>query len=161
MDHEPLDDESLDSMRTEPKYRVSATKVRGKGAHLEQQFECLSDDSETRKYRVYRRWNPSKRDVFSVGLLLCRPGDDLVLCRYNGGWHQHFNVIEREMLAATPHIHLTTQRYLAKGRRGHTFAMETQSFYDAETALICLVRDCRIRGILPEDDPNTPDLFWR
>ena len=105
-----LTDEYLDEMRSEPKYKVSATRSKVKGKSNEQQFECRANSSEHRVYRVFTRQNIVLPSVFSVGMTIVQTGSDLILCRYNSGHHPHRNVLERERVPATPHIHVATQR---------------------------------------------------
>lgn len=162
MDLSGLTDEQLDMMRTEPKRRVSATRVKVKGQHLEQQFECQADESEHRRYRVFTRQHARLPHIFSVGLCFTMSsGGDLVLCRYNGGYHSHVNVLEKVKVPATFHIHLATQRYIEAGRDPDGYAVETDRYATMTGALKCLVADCRIEGILDPDEPEnlTLDLF--
>lgn len=162
MDQSSLTDDYLDELRTEPKRRVSMTRVKIKGKSNEQQFECVADGSPDRRYRVFTRQNLLIPSAFSVGLCLIEFGGDLALCRYNGGYHPHRNILEREKVRARPHIHLATERYLRAGLDSDGFAIETDRFSTMREALRCLVSDCCIAGILDPDeepDPHTYPLF--
>lgn len=155
---EPLSDDALNELREMPKFKVSASRERTRGQHVEQQFDCLGRSQEEYRFLVFKKWHPLDPNIFSVGLVYRRPGGDLNLCRYNGSWHAHYNVLERESIPATFHIHTTTAAYLRRGYRVEGYAKATTRYQSVEEALRCLCRDCSVSGILPDNPPNG-DLF--
>ena len=154
-----LSDEYLNEMRGEAKFKVGATRCKVKGRHIEQQFE-LESNSGNRRYRVFTRQHVELSGAFSVGLCLVQPGgDDLVLCRYNGYFHSHKNVVEGERVPAGPHVHVATQRYIESGLKLDGYAFQTDRYSTMRGALLCLVGDCGIGGILDPDEPEPLSLF--
>lgn len=155
-------DQSLDWLRTMRKRRVSASRQRAKHQYSERQYECVATDDELFRFRVFMTWNTAfPRVSFSVGLQALFPSRTLMLARFNGGGHCHTNKIEGTRCLNVPHIHLTTERYMALGADPEGFAMPTERYGDAESALRCLVKDFNITGILKPDDDDFPnrDLF--
>lgn len=159
MDLSSLTDDYLDEMRTERKRRVSATRVKEKGKHREQQFECVANASDGRMYLVFTRQNLILPGAFSVGLCLLQPGAaNLILCRYNG-LHGHRNILERELVPAMPHVHVATERYIRAGLDLDGFAYGTDRYVSFDGALRCLIADCGVEGILDPDAPQNLELF--
>lgn len=155
-------DEVLDGLRSMPKVRTSATRERTKGLQLERNFECESADLSDLlgggmpwRFRLFTRRLVAFNDAqYSAGLVLLLPDRELVLCRYNGKGHYHTNQLERTQAGPGAHIHLTTHRYIASGRKPDGFAIATDRYNSLDGALFCLVEDCSIQGILSE--PGTP-----
>ena len=157
-----LTDTDLDHFRTEPKHKVSGTRLKNKPnqVFLEQQFELVSVADSERMYRLYRRHHPEIDGVFSVGLAVCIGADWLTICRYNGSYHPHRNHIERNRLVNVCHIHLATQRYILQAAHPDGYAEATDKYESIDSALRCMLVDCNITGVLPNGDahPETKDL---
>jgi hypothetical protein len=155
-----LTDAELDTLRAEPKTRISSTRLKPKMAFVEQQFELQADADGVRRYRLYRRHHPENSDIFSVGLSVCIGESWLTLCRYNGPYHPHKNHLERNRLVSVCHIHMATQRYIVGAAHPDGFALATDRYTTIDGALGCILLDCRITGILSsgDADPDTMDL---
>lgn len=156
-----MTDAELDAARSELKQRVSGTRKKRKAQHWEQQFELRG--SSDRRFRLFKRWNSTLPNVFSVGLdLVLDGGESLNLCRYNGAYHAHRNRIEGNRVPATFHIHTTKAHYIAAGLSPDGYAEASDRYNTVEGALRCLLKDCNITGVAPSDDDadeSTPDLF--
>lgn len=59
-----------------------------------------------------------------------------------------------------PHIHLATEDYIKAGLDPDGYALTAEGRYTTmKGALLCLVQDCFIEGILDDDDLTNEDLF--
>jgi hypothetical protein len=72
------------------------------------------------------------------------------LRRHNGKSHEHTNQIEASTFYDF-HIHMATERYQELGMRENAYAEATDRFGDFDSALRCLVDDCRFETA---PDPN-------
>lgn len=89
---------------------------------------------------------------YSCGILfLPRGSASLTLARYNGSSHPHGDI------SYQPHIHLATERAIAKGRKPESEAEETDRYHTLDGALACLVKDFHISGLQTKQDP--PSMF--
>lgn len=153
-----MTDEELNAARSEPKRKTSATRPKLKGKHWERQFDCLGETD--RRYRIFMRWNAELKAVFSVGLALLRDGQpDLVLCRYNGAYHTHRNRLDNTPLDVGFHVHTARADYIAAGMDPDGHATATDRYTNVDQALRSLLADCNIRGIAPDGDTFTANLF--
>jgi hypothetical protein len=155
-----LSDAELDALRTEPKQKLSGSRLKAKGPFFEQQFDLAAVGDSDRRFRLYRRHHPTNSEVFSVGLSVCVHDVWLTLCRYNGSYHPHRNELERNRLVGAFHIHLATHRYMTLGAHPDGFAEETARYSTVEEALRCMVLDSSISGVLVagDADPNSREL---
>ncbi|CAG2132286.1 hypothetical protein [Cupriavidus numazuensis] len=154
VDFSHLTDADLDRLRREPK-KVENPSARWatKGGHREKNYQVRAIDDETAKYRVFVRVSVSNPAVFSVGLVrLFHSGGALVLVRYNGAYHPHRNVIERNKLPAATHRHIATERYIRAGYDPDGFAELFEGYTTVDGALHCLVRDTLISGLSTSPD---------
>lgn len=146
-----LSDQQLDALRKEPKVKVSASRGKEKLGHTERQFELAAVKNDERRYRVFVRQSASNPDVFSVGLTLLLPENDLVLCRYNSDHHSHRNKLEKEKIPCTFHQHIATHRYIAAGLDVGGFAIIRTEYNSVDGALALLVQECNIEGVYKPD----------
>ena len=156
-------DAELDDLRTRRKVKTSGTRPKNKGQFVEQQYTLEAVGDPGLKFRLYSKHLPRLDGGFSVGLSLLLPERDLTLCRYNGGSHAHKNEIEGDSFGFVCHIHYARAEYLRRGKHDDGYALPTHRFSTVENALLCILQDCNIHGIvdLGDSDPNTLDLFER
>ena len=89
---------------------------------------------------------------FSCGISFLPPGSgSLTLARYNGGGHRHGDIVYH------PHIHQTTERAMAMGRKPEFEATKTDQFHTLEGALARLIEDFNLSGLMAEKDQ--PELL--
>ena len=146
-----LTDAQLDVLRTEPKKKASASRAKDKQGHNERQYEVVAIANTERRYRLFVRQSLSNLDVFSVGLTLLLPENDLLLCRYNSAHHGHKNKIEGIKIPPAYHQHIVTQRYIAADINMDGFAILRTEYNSVDSALALLVQECNIEGILKSD----------
>lgn len=108
-----ITDAQFDALRREPKSRTGASREKGKQGHIEKQFELTADNNPQRRYRLFVRYSQFNLRVFSIGLTLLLPENDLILCRYNSDHHGHKNILEKEKLPPSFHQHIATHRYIS------------------------------------------------
>lgn len=65
------------------------------------------------------------------------------LRRYNGKSHEHTNRIEGNSFYDF-HVHMATERYQELGAREDAFAVPSADYWDIQSAMRCLFRDCAI-----------------
>lgn len=152
-------DTYFDALRSEPKKKTSATRNKEKMGHIGRQYELVAAAHSDRHYRLFVRQSTANKDVFSVGLTLLMPENDLILCRYNSGHHGHRNILEKEKLAAACHQHVATQRYIQAGLDVDGFAITRTDYNSVDGALRKLVQECNIEGIFKPD--SQIDLFQK
>ncbi|CAE6851248.1 hypothetical protein SAMN05444172_1610 [Burkholderia sp. GAS332] len=158
MDFTSLTDDNLDDMRATAKIidNPSARWV-PKGGHKEKNLTLTAERDPSEKYRVFVRISVSNQSVFSAGLVRIYPsGETLVLLRYNGGYHPHRNVIERNKVPAVCHRHIATSRYIRAGYDADGYAEPIADYNSVEGAFECLCRDCGIER--PEPDTQQVTL---
>lgn len=140
-------DHEIEAMLREAKFlprgRASRMMLRQKRGHSEREVG-LSGASE-RSYRVILRQSNCNTLDFSVILALNLPDSNQLfrLRRYNGKSHQHTNQIERDTFYDF-HIHMATERYQELGGREDAYAKPSHDYWDLESAIGCLFRDCAI-----------------
>lgn len=107
--------------------------------------------SELGTFFVRAQWDRDDHLSFSA-ILLYGEDERLILRRYNGNAHEHTNVLEKERLPETFHIHTATQKYLESPKkvRAEGYAKVTTRYNSLDGALGCLFSDCRVRHIRPE-----------
>ncbi|WP_186032034.1 hypothetical protein [Burkholderia gladioli] len=172
MDFTQFTDIDLDDMRATPKTIVNTTaRWVPKGSHRQKDFTAVAHRDEGEVYRIFLRVSEHNGSVFSAGIMRIFPsGDNLVLARYNGGYHPHGNIIERTKVPAVTHKHLATERYIRAGLDPDGYAEPITGYNDIDGAFATLRRDCGIadfgRGPSSTDaeptaphTPNQPGLF--
>lgn len=125
------------------------TKTRQKGQHLERNYDVEAADGT--KFGLYTRQSVLLPDNFSCGLRWRGPGggEDVCLVRYNGPAHPHRNAIEGGRFVNQCHIHSATSRYMARlNGPAEGFAEPTTRYNDLRGALVCLMEDCKIEGLV-------------
>lgn len=154
-DFSHLTDEDLEKLRKVPKRILNPTaRWAIKGGHREKNFSVCETEDPSSKYRVFMRASCTNESVFSVGLArIFDTGATLVLLRYNGAYHPHRNVIERNKLPAAIHRHVATERYIRAGLDPDGFAEPFKGYVTVEGALHCLLRDTLISGLSTSEDP--------
>lgn len=145
-------DAQFDALRLEPKSKVSASREKGKQGHIERQFDLTADNNPERRYRLFVRQSQFNSMVFSVGLTLLLPENDLILCRYNSDHHGHKNILEKEKLLPSFHQHIATHRYISAELNVDGYAIVRTEYNSVESALALIVQECNIGGI------SMPDL---
>jgi len=147
-----LTDEEIAKLIEEPKllppnYR-SRLQLRPKRGRNERHLDVHGKDGG--EYRIIASQSTSNPLAFSVILTYKVPRSNRLfrLRRYNGKSHEHSNRIEQQTFYDY-HIHLATERYQQLGMREDSYAEATDRFADLESALNCLVADCRFE--LPTD----------
>lgn len=150
-------DADLDDMRTTPKSILNPTaRWVTKGGHREKNYQLVAQRDPEECYRIFVRVSASRASVFSVGLARVFPSEkSLVLLRYNGAYHSHRNVIERNVVPPVYHRHIATQRYILAGNDPDGYAEPIERYNSVDTALDCLLRDC---GIPSPSSPNQQPL---
>lgn len=78
------------------------------------------------------------------------------LRRYNGSNHVHTNKLEREKILCKCHIHRATERYQKLGGKEDGFAESTDGYFDVESAMKCLIKDCNIQN---QDDHGQMEIW--
>ncbi|CAN7418007.1 hypothetical protein [Paraburkholderia hospita] len=151
MDFTILTDADLDDMRLTAKtFANPGARWVTKGAHKERNFQLWANRDDMEKYRVFARISVTRDSVFSVGLVRTYPsGESLILVRYNGGYHAHRNIIERNKVPAVCHKHVATARYIAAGLDADGYAEAIDDYNSVEGAFACLLRDCGIQMTVP------------
>ena len=137
-----------------------SARERAEGKHLRRDYQVVSDDG-LHRFTLFTRQSTKIANGFSAGLRWhAKSGEELIVIRCNGSDHPHPNVLERERIEESCHIHLLTERYIQANRRGEGFAVPTGIYRTLDGALHELVRRANIRGLDTEaDGPRTPDLF--
>jgi len=120
----------------------SLIRVKPKQGHKERELDFAGKSGNA--FRLILRQNNINPLDFSIILAYCPPKRTQIfrLCRYNGKSHEHTNDIEGNTFYQF-HIHRATERYQALGAREDTYAEPTDRFSDYNSALECLLEDCR------------------
>jgi len=131
----------------------------GKGGHKEKNF-LLSDAAfPSIRYRIFVRVSATRSSVFSVGLIrVYAPDENLVLLRYNGGYHAHGNIIEKNKVPAVCHKHIATERYIKARLDPAGYAEPITDYNSVEGAFDCLCRDCGVPPLKPDSSQPKLDL---
>lgn len=142
-----LTDQDLDEMRNENKIKSSFTREKTKIGHIERSYDLVAVSDRKRSYQLFTRKSITNHMVFSVGLTLVLPEKNLILCRYNGGYHGHKNILESTKLPIQSHRHITTARYIAAGLSPDGYAEIVSDYTTMEDALKIVLNICNISGI--------------
>lgn len=149
-------DTELEDLRTMPK-RVSnpgarwTEKPKGRPTHRQRVFHATGLSTGDIRFLVFQRISLSDQEDFSCGLVWIRRGGRLPLARYNGPGHDHGDILH------SPHIHRTSERAIATGKKPDSEAEETNRFHTIEGALACLITDCAVKGLQARpDQPRIP-----
>ncbi len=89
--------------------------------------------------------------IFSLKL---ENNNQFILIRYNGNWHRHRNVLEKNILTGF-HIHTTTERYQKAGLKREGYAEGTNRYKDWESGYKRMLRDL---NIIKEEDRNQKNI---
>jgi len=150
-------DEEIRVLRETPK-RVTNPKARwlkkpkDRPGHFQRTYIAVSDEDEKNRFQIYQRKNLVDGKDFSCGISFLPPGSgSLTLARYNGGGHRHGDIVYH------PHVHQTTERAMAMGRKPEFEATKTDQFHTLEGALACLIEDFNLSGLKAEKDQ--PELL--
>lgn len=150
MGAESLTDERILELTRIPKRVVNpGARWRELGRHRQLNYEAMSLEGAW-SFEVYCRQSLRMPDSFSCGLRWIAPsGEGIHLVRYNGPAHPHENSIEGIRFQYRCHIHRATARYAAMGRRPESFAEPTDRYQTLGGAMLCLLQDCTIDGLVP------------
>jgi hypothetical protein len=139
------------------------TREVSKPGHKQVNYLVRALDESGHRFELFTRQNMAEgmEDDFSCGLRWLAPnGESLILCRYNGSSHPHRNKLENRSLGVVFHIHRATEKYITANQKPDGFAYDTDTYQSLQEALLCLVRDCHIEGLISDTvDPNQIDLF--
>lgn len=155
---ETLSQAEIDALiNCQKRIRNPGSRSRTKGKHIERDFQVGSSDGK-HEFVVFTRQSTLIPESFSAGLRWrSKTGEEVILLRCNGPDHEHFNPLEKHRFAKRCHIHLTTERYLALGRKAEAYAEITEAYQSLDGALHHLTQLANITGI--ETQPDEPDLF--
>lgn len=147
-------DNELADLRSTPK-RVTNPGARWvtKPGHLQRNFQAAGVEDEAARFAIYLRQSERDERDFSCGIAyLPHGGSRLTLARYNGPSHTHGAIVYR------PHIHRTTAKAIAAGKKPESEAEETDLYTTLDGAFRCLTLDYQISGISvpPPDHPTLP-----
>ena len=153
----PYTDDELDSLRTKrkkianPGARWSEKPARAP-VHQQRSFKAVGEGDEESRFEIYQRQSLQDDADFSCGIaLVSLDGSRLTLARYNGPGHVHEDILYR------PHIHCTTAKSIASGKKPEREASETNRFGTLDGALACLIDDFNVVGIpASHDHPGLP-----
>ena len=94
------------------------------------------------EFSVYIRMGLIVEGDFSCGIsYLATSGKSLMLARYDGGGHEHREIVDR------PHIHWLTADSLSSNLIPELEAAETDRFDTLESAVYCLIEDFNLSEI--------------
>ena len=147
-------DEELAGLWSAPK-RVSNPRARwtNKLGHRQRNFQACDQQDDSVRFSIYQRQNVHDDNDFSCGIeYIPRVGARLTLARYNGPSHRHGEIVYR------PHIHRTTARAIASGKKPESEANETDRYTNLDGALRCLVEDFHLQGLSISNN-NQASLF--
>ncbi len=136
-------DDELAKLRSMPK-RVTNPRARWvkKTGHRQRNFQAIAQEDHSKHFAVYQRQSERDLEDFSCGIAyLPQSGSRLTLARYNGSSHVHGNI------AYQPHIHITTEKAIAAGRKPESEAEETDLYTTLDGAFRCLIQDFQLEGI--------------
>ncbi len=140
-------DEELTTLRDMPK-RVTnprarwSEKPRSNPSHRQRTFIVRGGEDGSLRFQVYQRQNLHDKSDFSCGISYHPQGTPpLTLARYNGPSHRHGEIAYR------PHVHRTTERAIAAGKKPESEAEETDGFDDLDGALDRLIEDFNLSGV--------------
>lgn len=153
-----LTDAQLDSLRAEVKRPTRRGRPLHEGPYTRQEFQLQGEEGGG-AFTLLKTWLTQFPALSFSAVLIWKPDGPhgLILCRYNGRNHSHTNQIERDRIKQAYHVHTTTARYIAAGKQAEGYAKETSRYVDIEGAFRCLVADCNVRGIIP-DDPGSDNF---
>ena len=121
-------------------------KPKKRPSHRQRNFQASTLD-ESHRFSIYQRQSLVDESDFSCGILyLPLGGPSLTLARYNGPGHAHGDIAFR------PHIHLSSERAIAAGRKPESEAEETDQFETLDGALACLIHDFNLIGVTAKPD---------
>ena len=153
-----LTDPEIAALLNEPKKLPADFRkklnVKIKSGHKESEFDLKGVSGS--EFRIITRQSTRNPLDFSVILGYRRADSNSLfrLRRYNGKGHHHTNKIEGRTFYDF-HVHTATERYQSKGFREDAFAEPSRLFFDFESALDLMVREC---NLVPPDNQQT-DLF--
>lgn len=117
-----------------------------KPGHRQRNFQLFAGGDDEIAFAIYERQSMLDDSDFSCGIAFLPPGDTrLTLARYNGPSHIHGEINFQ------PHIHRTTARAIAAGKKPESEADETDRFTTLNGAFRRLLEDFQVEGIAPPD----------
>ena len=143
MTSNPYSDEGLDELKSMSK-RVTNPGAHwsDKPGHRQRNFQVSGQQDEAVRFSIYQRQSTVDEQDFSCGIAhIPQGGSRLTLARYNGPSHRHGDIAYR------PHIHSTTARAIAAGKKPESEANETNLFSTLDGALRCLIEDFNLTGL--------------
>ena len=152
MTEQRFSNDDLDELRSAPKQVANpGAQWIDKPGHRQRNYEVKTEAGA--RYRLYQRQSINDEQDFSCGLTLIRKGEKpLSLVRYNGPSHRHGSIHYR------CHIHRSTAEAIEAGKRGDSYAEETDRYQNLTGALVCLIEDCSIQGLAVPYEQE--DLFY-
>lgn len=149
MSFESMTDEKIREMIEMPKIAEKGeAKAKNKEKHIETNWFVVAKEDSNIRFSIYKRQNAANENDYSCGLAWIAPnGEPLTLTRYNGSNHPHTNHLENEKFEDVEHIHIATERYIAKGKKAEGYAQQTDRYEGLDVAFECLLEDCRVEGI--------------
>lgn len=150
MDPSSITDEIIHQLLNCPKV-IQSKRPRSvpKAKHLEQNLDVLSADGQ-HLFTLIVRQSTMVSDSYSCGLLWHpSTSQKLMLTRYNGSDHEHYNPTEESSFEDACHIHRATERYISAGRKAEHYAEQTTRYNNVNEAMACLMADCNIRWQSP------------
>ncbi len=139
----------ISEQKTTPEGLVPLGKVVERNQHRRKEFELTSASGNN--FVIVIRQSMINVLDFSVILGYRNPGFNTIfrLRRYNGKSHIHTNTLEREQFHDF-HMHTATERYQLVGSKEDHFAQIDRRYYDLESAIGCLLKDCGFRSPMEE-----------
>ncbi|KAA0235938.1 MAG: hypothetical protein EDR02_01935 [Actinobacteria bacterium] len=141
----PLDQEDIDHLAAVPKPVVDSDWLgmlrphRRRGINLVGRYD-LPESVESQALKgtlhLYARLNQQYVADYSTGLVFTDgEGNSYRILRCNGP-HRHYNSLEGQWLADTPHVHHVTERYLMHPNMKHDgYAEISTDFNDLDSAI--------------------------
>lgn len=159
-----LTDEQIDRLLNMPKIAISPnTRWKTQRGSRQRNYELNSEDGKL-SFSLFLRQNRRIYESFSCGLLYLHPsGEKIMLARYNGSDHDHYNPLDGTRSDGICHIHQATERYMTAGRKSEHYAESTDRYTNLDGAFQAIVHDCKISGIrlaskhADDEDDGSPD----
>jgi len=132
-----------------PNQRLSVAGSWIMGYNVQRTFIVRGSEDESLRFQVYQRQNLHDKSDFSCGISYHPQGTPpLTLARYNRPCHRHREIAYR------PHVHRTTERAIAEGKKPESEAEETAGFEDLDGALVRLIEDFNLSGVEVSRNPQ-------
>ena len=144
--YETLTDEQIATLLAMPKRLKNAgTKEQPEAQHLRRDYSVVSTDGE-QHFTLFTRQSIKVTNSFTAGLRWHAPsGGEVILMRCNGSDHRHFNSLEGQHIGLQCHIHIATERYIARNKKAEQYATATEAYNTMDDALYYLVNYAHIQ----------------